>query len=64
VVQCLGDWSKDQIVRRHQIPVKNRLWFELGGCIYVNHIQTCCIGKEMPKFEEFKLRENVNLAQT
>lgn len=24
VVQCLGDWNKDQIVRRHQIPVKKK----------------------------------------
>jgi hypothetical protein len=37
-VQCLGDWNKDQIVRMHQIPVKIQMWFELGGCIYLNHM--------------------------
>jgi hypothetical protein len=65
VVQCLDDWNKDQTVRRHPIPVKKKkLWFELGGCIYGNHMQTCCIGIKVPKFEEFKLKENVDLAQT
>lgn len=24
MVQCLGDWNKDQIVKMHQIPVKNK----------------------------------------
>ena len=41
VVQCLGDWNTDQIVKMHHIPVKKKVRINQLDFKVAERIETC-----------------------